>query len=138
MEPNILGAEPEWVKEKRRADMLNYTNIKERFWTKEEDQRLKAMVESHCYTYPEISRVLKRTELSIQKRLVELGIKARPVALDKNKWTEEETKILIDLYKKGYGLNTIAERLGKSSNACRNKLYRILGAVRDREDGQAS
>lgn len=123
LEDKALGPEPQWAREKRKADMANYNKLLKRPWSKDEDSRLIGLVNAHRYTYPEIAKILRRTESAIKRRLHDLGSKARPVSLQRGiKWTEEETSILLDLLDKGYGFNTIAERLKKSEFSCRQRL----------------
>jgi hypothetical protein len=127
LEPNLLGPEPEWVKEKRKADIIKINKSTQwKDWTEEEDKKLISLVSAYRYTYPEISAMMGRSCGSIKRRLYDLGIKARPVRLNNHiKWTMEEVKLLIDMSEKGYGYNTIAEKLGKSEHAVRGKLERM-------------
>lgn len=126
IEPNMLGPESDWVKIKRSADILNRNKPHNEPWSEEDDNTLVKMVNSFSYTYPEISKSLKRTEAAVKRRLWDLNIKAKPVRLDNHiKWTEQEVKQLVDLFDKGYGLETIADRIGKSANGARGKLERM-------------
>lgn len=127
LEPNLLGPEPEWVAEKRRADMLKINkSTKWADWTEQEDKKLLSLVNAHRYTYPEIAKMLNRSATAVKRRLYDLGVKARPVRLNNHvKWTPEETRLLIELAEKGYGYNTIAEKLGKSEHGVRGKLERM-------------
>lgn len=126
-EPNILGLEPEWVKIKRGADMLNVCKKDHNEpWSDKEDKELISMVKAQKFTYPDIARQLKRSELAIRKRLMDLNIKLRPLSFDNHvKWNDEQIKILLDLFNKGFGYNTIAERLGRSAHGVRGKLERM-------------
>lgn len=123
-EENVLGEEPEWVKEKRKNDFLlscKYTNAP---WTKQEEEHLKRLVASQKYTVDEISKMIKRTCGAIQRRLVELNIKDRPIKADNHTlWTDAEFYQLGEMIKAGYNYELIAERLGKSSKACRGRVY---------------
>jgi transposase-like protein len=126
LEPLILGPEPEWVAEKRKADMKSHNKIKVRQWSKEDDRRLSNMVHAYQYTYPEIANRLQRTESALKRRLYDLGIKARPLSLNNMiKYTDQEVQQMIMLYEKGYGLNSIAESLNKSALGVRGKLERL-------------
>ena len=132
MEPLILGKEPEWVKERRAVDQWKY-NIK-RPWTEDDKKLLVSMVKSYKYTYPEISTRLKRPESSIKQQLIEMNIKARPIALDRHiKYTDEEIETILKMLKQGYPFNAIAYelnkgselRLHKSADGIRGKLERL-------------
>lgn len=126
LEPGLLGPEPAWTKEKRRFDELSYQKIKVRVWTAADDSKLRSMVNAYRYTYPEIARTLKRSESAVKRRLLDLGIKARPVRLNNHtKWTDEEVGLLLELFHKGCGYNTMAEKLGKSELGIRGKLERM-------------
>lgn len=124
VEKNILGAEPDWVDKKRGADIIGARKTTR--WTKGEDSLLCSMVNAYKYTYPEIAKALGRTEGAVKRRLMELGIKARPLRLDNYvRYTKEEEKIIVDMYLKGYKIETIAERIGRSALGVRGKLERL-------------
>lgn len=125
-EENILGEEPQWVKEKRRHDIEKAQKYITTPWTKAEDEKLTFLVAKQKYTYDELSKMMRRTNGAIQRRLCDLGVKDRPVKADNHiRWTEEEYHCLGNLIKAGYSYKTIAERLGKSSKACRGKVYQV-------------
>lgn len=125
-EENILGEEPQWVKEKRRHDIEKAQKYITTPWTKAEDEKLTFLVAKQKYTYDELSKMMRRTNGAIQRRLCDLGVKDRPVKADNHiRWTEEEYHCLGNLIKAGYSYETIAERLGKSSKACRGKVYQV-------------
>jgi hypothetical protein len=68
--------------------------------------------------------MLRRTEGAIQRRLCDLGVKDRPIKADNHiRWTQDELIQLGDLIKSGYGYEMISEELGKSSKACRGRVY---------------
>lgn len=122
----MLGPEPEWVKEKRAQDIRNFGKLATRPWSPEDDAKLRGMISAYRFTYPEIAKALRRTEGAVKRRLHDLGIKGRPVRLNNHiKWTAEETKQLLEMYKLGYGYNTMAEKLGKSALGIRGKLERM-------------
>ncbi|MBS9803150.1 hypothetical protein J4052_09255 [Bacillus toyonensis] len=113
VEYGILGPEPKWMKEKRDADA--YRRKKERYhWSKQEELLLRSMVKANCYTYLDIAKRLQRTESAIKKRLEELGCFERPVESQAS-YTEDEIQISLDLFEKGYTVDAIAERFGKSA-----------------------
>lgn len=129
MEPNILGPEPEWVKDKRNADLIKKTKIKKSHnhaWSAEEDGILKGMLHAYQYTYPEIAQRLNRSEGAVKRRIRDLGLKSRPVRLNNMvKYTPEEEKLIIQLLDKGYCLEEIASRINKSALGVRGKLERL-------------
>ena len=101
IQKGILGKEPEWVKEARHA---SYIKCKRRTpWTKSEDERLIQMLKSYRYTYPELARILNRTEGAVKRRVSTLGTKYRPVRRDIKMWTDEEIDRMLELRAKGYG-----------------------------------
>lgn len=123
-EENMLGMEPEWVKEKRKNDFILSRKFINTPWTKQEDEYLKKLVTSQKYTINEISKMTKRTCGAVQHRLNDLDIKDRPVRADShNIWTDTEYYQLGEMIKAGYNYEMIAERLGKSSKACRGRVY---------------
>lgn len=127
LEPLALGKEPKWLEEKRRADIEKKLQFKSTPWTKEEDRRLRQMLNLYKYSYRELSLELKRTEGAIKKRVVDLGIKARPLRMpNHNPWTEEEIETLIDLYHKGYCHNNMPNYIPRSAQACRGKIERLI------------
>lgn len=131
-EENMLGPEPAWAKEKRRADIMaankSTTSVD---WTPLEDKQLLRMVESQRYTYPQLAAEFNRAETAIKRRIHDLGTKARPLRLDNHtKWTNEQTEVLKKLATAGYGYNTIAAKVTaigpeKSELAVRGKLERM-------------
>ncbi|MGN4944609.1 hypothetical protein [Bacillus cereus group sp. MYBK104-1] len=133
IEPGIFGPEPDWMKEKRNADLVAKKK-RGKPWSEDDDLLLKSLVNAYCYTYPEIAARLQRTEGSVKRRLMELQIKARPVRIGNHtKYTQEEVKKIVDLYDRGYSIDVIAERLGKSALGVRGKMermgYRFKGKV---------
>lgn len=127
LEPLVLGEDPKWLEDQRRADIEKQRQFKTSPWTKTDDKLLKWMLDQYSYTYREISLRLKRTEGAIKRRMIDLGIKARPVRMSNhNPWTEEETEKLIDLYHKGHCKNTMANYINRSSQACGGKVERLI------------
>lgn len=125
VERNILGKEPEWVKEQRKADEL-FAEYKPRKWTAQEDSLLSSMLETFKYSYRDISIRLKRTEGAIKRRMLDLNIKQRPLKADNyTPWTEEETAILIDMLGGGYKAEVIAEYIDRSALAIKGKVERM-------------
>ena len=120
LEPKSLGKEPEWVEEKRAIDKLRFHE--RRPWTDEEITRLKKMVYQFKYTYPQMSVMLQRPEASIKAKLIDLGIKARPVSVDRHvKYTNEDMAIILNMVSQGYSLNAIADALNKDKPQCQQR-----------------
>jgi len=126
VEENILGEEPAWVKEQRKADIAA-SRYKNTPWTKEEDSLLKSMLKLYRYSYRDISIRLRRTEGAIKRRMITLGIKERPLKADNhNPWSQEEIDILVEMYNKGYIAEVIAEKIPKSALAISGKIERMI------------
>jgi hypothetical protein len=127
MEPFILGVEPEWVSKQRKNDFL--TKHKQKFtpWTEAEDAKLKYLVSQQRHTYDEISKDINRSVGAITRRLIDLGIKERPLRADNSKgvtkWTNEHFIILTDSIKNGESFCLMSEKIGKSEKAIRGKAY---------------
>lgn len=125
-EENILGEEPAWVKEKRKHDFEKSQKYIKTPWTKTEDDKLLFLVSKQKYSYDDLSKMLRRTNGAIQRRLCDLGVKERPVRADNHtRWTDKDFFRLGELIKAGYGYDLIAEELGKSSKACRGRVYQM-------------
>lgn len=125
VEVNILGQEPEWVKEQRKADNL-FAEYKKTPWTNTEDGLLKSLLSSYRYSYRDISIKLKRTEGAIKRRMLDLNIKQRPLKADNhNPWSPEETNMLMDLLDRGYKAEIIAEFIDRSALAIKGKIERL-------------
>lgn len=125
-EENLLGEEPQWVKDKRRHDVEKAQKYILTPWTKTEDEKLIFLVAKQKYTYDELSKMLRRTNGAIQRRLCDLGVKDRPIKADSHvRWTDAEFIRLGELIKKGYGYDLMAEEIGKSSKAIRGRVYQM-------------
>lgn len=126
LEPLILGKEPKWLEDQRKADKER-SFFKSTPWTKSEDRQLEKMLNEFRYTYRELSLRLRRTEGAIKRRMIDLELKARPIRMpNHNPWTEEETKTLIDLYHRGHCHNTMANYINRSAQACSGKVERLI------------
>ena len=80
-EKYALGAEPDWVDEKRKADYkkLQLHGQHNAAWTKAEDDKLRYLLEKNRYTYSELAQELRHSEGAIKRRILDLGIETRPV-----------------------------------------------------------
>jgi len=122
---NMLGEEPNWVKEQRKADIM-FAAYKNTPWTKEEDDLLRFLLNSYSNSYRDISVRLKRTEGALKRRMITLKIKQRPLKADNHTpWTFEETKTLTELLDKGYKAEVIAEYIDRSASAIKGKIERM-------------
>lgn len=127
LEPNVLGAEPDWVKEQRRADSEKRLQYKKTSWAPEEDLLLKQLLKSYKYTYRELSVRLQRTEGAIKRKMVDLKIKERPLKMSNhNPWTPPEEEKLKELYHKGHTPNTMANYIDRSAQAISGKIKRLI------------
>ena len=125
-EENVLGKEPEWVKQKRKVDIENKRKYTAKPWTKAEDLKLQRMLSMNKYTYDEISKELRRTNGAIQRRICDLEIKERPIKADNHiRWTEKELYDLGEMIKEGCNYEKMSEVLGKSSKAIRGRVYNM-------------
>ncbi|MFR3687048.1 MAG: hypothetical protein ACLTXM_18665 [Enterococcus sp.] len=126
-EKHILGAEPEWVDEARKAKVLERDRSKKKTaWSKDEDEKLLWMLKQHKFTYPQISEELGRTHGAVKRRMRDLNIKLRPIYLDNTKpYSEEEIVTILDMYKKGYCFKVIAAKLDRSEAGVRGKVERM-------------
>lgn len=123
-EENILGIEPDWAKEKRRQDIEDSHKYIKTPWTAAEDAKLIRLLGQQKYNYDDLSRLIRRTNGAIQRRICDLGLKDRPVKANNHiKWTKEDLQTLGELVKAGCSYESISEKLGKSSKAIRGKVY---------------
>ncbi len=128
LEENALGEEPEWVKKKRAEDYKRSISIKPHNakWTPEEDATLVRLLRQYRYTYPEISKILKRSEGAIQRRVNDLKIKERPLKADNHDlWTSEQLETLCDMIKSGNNYENMSRVIGKSAKAIRGKVFTV-------------
>lgn len=125
-EENLLGKEPKWVKNKRRNDMFISKNYNTTPWTQNEDERLEKYINEFKYSWSELSKLLRRSEGAIQRRLCDLGIRGRPIKADNHiKWTDEEYKMLGEMLKERTDYRIMSNVLGKSVKAIRGRVYRM-------------
>lgn len=123
-EENSLGPEESWVKAKRKLDKVKNREYKTTPWTIQEDRRLEQELNKYKYSYIELSKMFNRTEGAIQRRICDLGLKARPIKANNHiKWTDEEYKQLGEMIKSRYNYESMSEVLGKSAKAIRGRVY---------------
>lgn len=123
-EKYYLGVEPDWVDKKRRTDIRHSHKFITSPWTTVEDERLKKFLAEHKYSYRELSILLNRTEGAIQRRILDLDIKERPVKADNHiPWSEEEFEILGEMIKNGCKYEEISEKINRSAKAIRGRVF---------------
>lgn len=138
MEEYALGAEPEWVKRKRKIDFACRVNTDP--WTSSDDIKLQRMLAKYCYTYTDIAAGLNRTEGAVKRRICTLGLKERPIKAVNRPWTDEEIQTLVFMYEEGWSFEKIGAELNRSALTCRGKMERIehpeytLRSYRDRKN----
>lgn len=136
MEENIIGKEPDWVKQQRKLDFEKNQKIKTTPWTQLEDEKLKRLLKEFKYSYLELSKILNRSDGAIQRRICDLRLKERPIKADNHiNWTDEEFKVLVKLVKQGASYQHISDAINKSVKAIRGRVYNMyitenLDAVR--------
>ena len=127
MEPLALGKEPAWLPEQRSKDFTAHALQRKDPWTAEEDSRLRMLLQRQQYGYAELSEMLRRSEGSIQRRCLDLGLKARPVRADNHgknaEWLPEHYEALASGIRRGDSYAMIGREIGKSGKAVRGKVY---------------
>ena len=127
MEEKILGAEPAWVKEKRRID-IKARKYKKTPWTAEEDSRLLSLLRQYKYGYAELSTMLGRTAGAIQRHICDLNLRERPVRMSPHgKWETDQIACMNEMMMKGMPYSIMAEKIGKSEKAIRGYAFRSYG-----------
>lgn len=127
LEKYSLGAEPDWVDIKRKAD-FDKTQRQGRHntaWTSAEDARLRRMLDKGTYTYTDLSRELRHSEGAVKRRILDLGIELRPVRAKPRAWSDEDIETLCSMVDQGYDFSQIADKLGRSALATRGKYERL-------------
>lgn len=122
LEKHVLGKEPCWVEQKRKADSEKFSY---RLWTEDDDAKLRSLLKQHRYTYKEISDRLQRSEGSIKYYIRENGILERPIPTDKKAWTADEINTVIKMKRQGYASSSIANEIKRTARAIDNKLVRL-------------
>ncbi len=125
-EPFALGEEPGWAQGKRRHDCEERRRIKIIPWSAAEDDKLIRLVKKQQYGVQELSKIMGRTEGAIQRRLIDLKVKDRPVKADNTvKWTADEFTLLGELIIAGKKYEQMATVIGKSAKAIRGRVYQM-------------
>ena len=126
-EKYTLGAEPDWVDIKRKADFEKLQKHGEHnaAWTSAEDNRLRYLLDKGTYTYTDLARELRHSEGAVKRRILDLKIDKRPVRVPSRKWTEEEIETLCKMVDQGYDFTLIAEKLNRTALATRGKYERL-------------
>lgn len=123
---NVLGKEPEWVKDQRKAD-VEFAKYKVTPWTKEEDEIFKSLLKLYKYTYRELSIRILRTEGAIKRRINDLYLNTWPIRESTNsEWSDGQESTVIEMYKKGYRSAVIKEYIDKSEQAINGKIERLI------------
>ena len=122
-----LGAEPDWVDVKRKAD---YKSCSFTASTMQRGRRRKTISSDTClskgtYTYSDLAAELRHSEAAIKCRILGLGINKKPVRCPSRKWTEEEVETLCNMVDAGYDFTLIAEKLNRTALATRGKFERL-------------
>ncbi|MFA0816006.1 MAG: hypothetical protein ACC608_09495 [Anaerofustis sp.] len=130
VEENIIGKEPEWVREQRKLDWDKKVKFRICPWTIIEDDELRHLLQQSKYTYDEISVKMHRTVGAIQRRCIDLNLSERPIkANNQTKWTAGDIEALELFIKQGMSYEIMAEKMsGKSSKAIRGKVYTLYGS----------
>lgn len=133
-EKHLLGAEPDWVEDARKAKVLDRDRSKKKAsWSKDEDAKLVWLLMQHKFTYPEICQELGRTHGAVKRRMYDLKIKLRPVYLDNHRpYSKDEITTILDMYQKGYGFKVIAAKLNRSEAGVRGKVERMGYSFKNR------
>lgn len=126
MQEMILGAEPEWAKEKRLEDTLCKSIKKTSPWTALEDARLKAYVEAGEKTGHEIAQLLQRSYGAVARRCKDLGIgNPKRMTPHEHSWSSEEMMEVVQSVMDATPYSLIAARMDLSEKAIRGMMYRL-------------
>lgn len=118
LEKNILGPEPNWLKEKRIKDSTEKTSFR-RMWTDEEIQKVEQLYKNGM-SYLQISKEVNRTKNAVGILLRKMGY----TYTLPNFWTEEETEYLKNNYE-NMTYQDIADSLGKTHSSVSHKVIRM-------------
>lgn len=124
-EENSLGAEPDWVKQKRRLDCQQAREYTTEPWTEADDRKLDRLVREGKYTIDQLAAIFHRREQAVKRRMYDLCIDVRLPRNGNRKWTDEETQLLLFLRQEGYSFEQIGKKLDRSASSCRGKAERL-------------
>ena len=121
-EENSLGAEPEWVKKKRKIDQSNsrMTHSGKCRWTELELECLRTMLKNGA-TYEELSKQLRRTSGAIRRKIYDLYL-PHPTGAKQVKWQKAEISELMQMTEEGFNVDYCAVKLNRSPEAVRGKI----------------
>ena len=123
---NVIGEEPEWVKDQRAADIA-FSKYKFTPWTKSEDNHLKSLLGLYKYSYPQLSKAMYRTEGAIKRRCIDTRVLERPLRENPHSiWNKKQEAIVIQMYSKGYRSEIIKDYIDKSGQAINGKIERLI------------
>ena len=126
MEENILGAEPAWVKEQRRADARARAIKKVTPWTKMEDARLISFIKEGQKTGQEIALLMNRSYGAVIRRCGDLAIdNPKRIGPHDHSWTGEEQIKAVRSVLDAIPYPVIAQDMGMSEKAIRGLMYRL-------------
>ena len=91
VEPFALGVEPDWLKEKRKKDMLRPARWAVK-WTAEEDARLVSMFRQGSRTYAEIGLELGRSCEAVERRVSRLDVWGTGKFIGEDPWKTKKEK----------------------------------------------
>lgn len=118
-EPMTLGVEPNWVKKKREYDIKNKTITQKKLWTQKEDEYLIFLLNQYKYSYKDISQKMNRSEGAINRRIIDLKLKQRPIKADNyTPWTEEEKVLVKKMILEGASYELISRKLNNRGSLC--------------------
>jgi hypothetical protein len=129
---NALGAEPDWVKQKRAEDVRNFMRPHNSKWTPCDDDALRKALKTYRYTYADLSVRLNRSEGAVKRRIYDLRLRERPVRVYNRRWTDEEVSMLLNFWDVGYSYERIAVELGRTALQVRGKHERLLNPERQK------
>lgn len=128
-EENSLGEEPQWAKEKRKHDFMKNSKYINTPWTVVEDRKLEKLLKDYKYTYTDLSKLLRRTNGAIQRRICDIGLKERPLRESPHSvWEEWQLNLLEELINNGVSYEYMSDKIGKSAKAIRGKVYTLFGS----------
>ena len=123
---NALGAEPDWVKQKRRVDRENarFTHTKKCRWTEYEINHLRFLLEQGT-TWKELEIEFRRSHGAIRRKIYDLYL-PRPISRrgkgNGTDWSDGELRTLVNLVNRGYCFEYCAEQLDRSASSVRGKV----------------